>query len=131
MASINIVPPRLDIVAYGGDDTRLVFNLLDGEDPYTFTGTQAAQFRPDQNSDVYWDITVELDEEVAGRAYLTISSEDAAEAVVDATDDSIYIGEELVTAPMFKGVWDWQFDNGGDVKTLVFGDITIIGEVTR
>lgn len=131
MATINIVPPRLDIVAYGGDDTRIVFNLEQDEEAYVFTGTQSAQIRADQNSEDYWDIDVELDVDIDGRAYLTIPSEVAAELVVDAETQSIYIGDELVTAPMFLGVWDWQFDNGGDVKTLVFGDIKIIGEVTR
>jgi len=131
MATINLVPPRLDVVAYGGDDTRIVFNLEQDGDPYEFTGTQKAQIRVTQNGEDAWDLDVELDEEVAGRAYLTISSETAAELVVGATEESKYIGDELIVAPMFVGVWDWQFDNGGDVKTLVFGDITIIGEVTK
>lgn len=131
MATINVVPPRLDIVAYGGDDTRIVFNLVQNDEPYVFTGTQSAQIRVTQNDDKSWELDIELDEEVDGKAYLTISSEIAAELVVDATIESLYISDTLVTAPMFKGVWDWQFDNGGDVKTLVYGDITIIGEVTR
>lgn len=131
MATINIVPPRLDIVAYGGDDTRIVFNLEENGDPYILTGTQSAQIRLDQNADEFWEIEIEADPDVDGRAYLTIPSEVAAELVVDAEVDSKYIGDELVTAPMFIGVWDWQFDNGGDVKTLVFGDMTIIGEVTK
>lgn len=131
MATINLVPPRLDIVAYGGDDTRLVFNLVQDEAPYVFTGTQKAQIRVNQNATEAWDLDIELDTEVDGRAYLTIPSEVAAELVVDATVESKYVGDELVVAPMFVGVWDWQFDNGGDVKTLVFGDITIIGEVTK
>lgn len=131
MATINVVPPRLDIVAYGGDDTRLVFNLVQNDDPYVFAGTQSAQVRVDQNATESWTLDIELDTEVDGRAYLTIPSEVAAELVVDAAVASKYVGDELVTAPMFIGVWDWQFDNGGDVKTLVFGDITIIGEVTR
>jgi len=131
MATINIVPPRLDIVAYGGDDTRIVFNLEEGGDPYILTGTQSAQIRLDQNSEDFWELEIEADPDVDGRAYLTIPSEIAAELVIDAEVDSKYIGDELVTAPMFIGVWDWQFDNGGDVKTLVFGDMTIIGEVTK
>lgn len=131
MATINIVPPRLDIIAYGGDDTRIVFNLEENSVPYVLTGTQTAQIRPNQNSEDFWEIEIEADPEIDGRAYLTIPSEVAAEVVVDATEESKYIGDELVTAPMFIGVWDWQFDNGGDIKTLVFGDITIIGEVTK
>ena len=131
MATINLVPPRLDIIAYGGDDTRIVFNLQQDEEPYVFTGTQSAQIRVSQNGEDSWDLEVELDTEVDGRAYVTIPSEVAAELVVDAEVESFYVGYELVTAPMFIGVWDWQFDNGGDVKTLVFGDIKIIGEVTR
>jgi hypothetical protein len=131
MATINLVPPRLDIIAYGGDDTRIVFNLQQDEEPYVFTGTQSAQIRVSQNGEDSWDLEVELDTEVDGRAYVTIPSEVAAELVVDAEVESVYVGDELVTAPMFIGVWDWQFDNGGDVKTLVFGDIKIIGEVTR
>ena len=133
MATLNSVPPKLDVVAYGGDDTRITFTLTqdDGESPYVFVGTQKAQMRPDQNSDTYWDLVIEIDEDTDGIAYLTVPSEAAAEAVVDAHEDTIFVGEDLVKAPMFKGVWDWQFVSGDDTRTLVYGDITIIGEVTR
>jgi hypothetical protein len=133
MATINTVPPRLDIIAYGGDDTRLNFTFTqdDGETPYELIGTHVAQVRPDQNSDTVWNLEVILDPNTEGLAYLVVPSEVAAETVIDAATDSIFVGEEVVTAPMFRGVWDWEFTNSTNTKTLVFGNITIIGEVTK
>lgn len=133
MATINAVPPRLDINAYGGDSTQFTFTLTqdDGETPYELVGTHVAQMRPDQNSETVWDLEIRLDQDTEGMAYLIIPAEVAAEAVVDATVETIYVGDELVTAPMFVGVWDWQYNNDGDIRTLVFGKITIIGEVTK
>jgi hypothetical protein len=87
--------------------------------------------RPDQNSDTVWDLEIRIDEDTPGTAYLIVPAEAAAEAVIDATTNSIYVGEDLVTAPMFVGVWDWQYSYEGNVRTLVFGTITIIGEVTK
>lgn len=131
MATLNIIPPRLDLVVYGGDDSRIAFTLTSNDDPYEFVGTQKAQVRLDANSVDAWDLEVELDTQVDGKAYLLIPSEVAAELVVDAELTSKYVGDQLVTAPMFTGVWDWQYTNGDEVKTLVFGSIVIIGEVTR
>jgi len=132
MPTLNIVPPTLDIVAYGGDDTTIVFNITDDLGAtYEFIGTHTASIRPDENSDVVWNIVINTDTGVAGKAALTVPSEVAAELVVDATTESLYVGEDLITAPMFIGVWDWQYDNNGEIRTLVRGKITAIGEVTK
>lgn len=132
MATLNIVPPILDIVAYGGDDTNIVFNITnEDEEPYEFVGTHSASIRVDENSDESWEIEINTDTGVPGKAILKVPSEVAAELVVDATTESIYVKDDLVTAPMFKGVWDWQYDNAGEIRTLVRGSITVIGEVTR
>lgn len=132
MPTLNIVPPILDIVAYGGDDTNVVFNITnDDEEAYEFIGTHSASIRVDENSDESWEIEINTDTGVDGKAVLKVPSEVTAELAVDAATMSIYIGDELVTAPMFVGVWDWQYDNNGEIRTLVRGKITVIGEVTR
>jgi hypothetical protein len=132
MATLNIVPPILDIVAYGGDDTNIVFNITDdAENAYEFIGTHTASIRVDENSEDSWEIEINTDTGVDGKAILKVPSEVTAELVVDATTESIYVGDELVTAPMFIGVWDWQYDNNGEIRTLVRGKITVIGEVTK
>lgn len=132
MPTLNIVPPTLDVVAYGGDDTTIVFNITDdGGEVYDYVGTHTASVRPNENSAVYYDVVINTDTGVAGRASLIIPSEVAAELVLNATTKSIYVGEDLITAPMFVGVWDWQFDNSGEIRTIVRGKMTVIGEVTR
>jgi len=132
MPTLNIVPPKLDIVAYGGDDTKIAFNLTDGNgDVVALVGEHTSQIRPDANSKTYWDLTVTLDSEVSGRATITVPSEVAAELVVDATMETIYVGDDLVSGPMFIGVWDWQYNDNGEIRTMVHGDITVIGEVTK
>ena len=132
MPTLNIVPPTLDIVAYGGDDTNIVFNLTTSDESvYEFIGTHSASIRVDGNSELSWDLEVTTDTGVDGKAILVIPSEVASELVVDATEESIYVGDDLITAPMFLGVWDWQYDNNGEIRTLVRGKITVIGEVTK
>lgn len=132
MATLNIVPPQLDLTAYGGDDTVLTFTITDQNgDPIDISGTHSATIRPDQNSETSWEIQVVLDTLNNNRAFLTVTSEVAAEVVVDATDEAIRVDDELITAPMFTGVWDWQYEANGVTRTLVFGTITVIGEVTK
>lgn len=130
MANLNIVPPKLDLIAYGGDDTRVVFTTTDGDgNPVLLDeGVHTASIRVEPNADESWDIDVSY---VDGKVLLTVPSEVTAELVVDATEESIYVGDEFVQAPMFLGVWDWQYANGLDIRTMVYGNITIIGEVTR
>tara|TARA_R110000796_G_scaffold3134_1_gene12074 strand:+ start:12277 stop:12675 length:399 start_codon:yes stop_codon:yes gene_type:complete len=132
MPTLNIVPPTLDIVAYGGDDTTIVFNITDDQgEVYDYIGTHTASIRPSENSATYFNVVINTDTGVAGKAALTVPSEVAAEMVLKATTESIYVGEDLITAPMFVGVWDWQYDNNGEIRTIVRGKITVIGEVTR
>lgn len=130
MATLNIVPPKLDLVAYGGDDTRVVFTPTDSDgNPVDMSaGVHTASIRVEPNADKYWAMEASY---VNGKVLVTVPSEVTAELVVDATEESMYIGNEYVEAPMFLGVWDWQYANGLDVRTMVYGNITIIGEVTR
>jgi hypothetical protein len=130
MATLNIVPPKLDLIAYGGDDTRVVFTTTDSEGAPVLLeeGTHTASIRVNANAEESYPIDVSY---VDGKVLLSIPSEVTAELVVDAAEESIYIGDEYIHAPMFLGVWDWQYANGLDVRTMVYGNITIIGEVTR
>lgn len=132
MANLNVVPNNLDLVVYGGDDTVLTVNVTDENgDPVDLTGTHSATIRPDANSEDSWEIGVEQDTVESNKVFLTISSAVAAEVVVDATTESIRVDDELIVAPMFIGVWDWQMVQSGVTKTMLFGGITVIGEVTK
>lgn len=130
MANIQITPAKLDITAYGGDDTTIAFTLTQEAVPYEYVGTHASQIRPEINSDTKYDLQIQITEE-PGKALLIIPSEVAAEVVVDAPIVKKYIGETLIEAPMFEGYWDWNYVDNGEVRTIVFGEITVIGEVTR
>jgi hypothetical protein len=132
-ATLKALPGYLDVVAYAGDDLTFVLTLVDNAtppNPVPIVGATKAQVRPSQESDTYWEMTVTVDPVDTNKATLSISGADTREMADDATLCSMYVGTSLITAPMFQGVWDWQFTDGG-IKTLVSGKFTAIAEVTR
>lgn len=132
MANLNVVPNSLDLIVYGGDDTVLTVNVDDDQgNPIDLTGQHSATIRPNANSVDSWAMTVTQDNVDLNKIFLTIPAAVAAEVVVNATAESIRVNDELVVGPMFVGVWDWQMIQGGVTKTMLFGGITVIGEVTK
>ena len=142
MSILTIIPGSLDLEFYGGDDVRFVARfkreVSPATDPITYEyymppGTPKAMIRPEPNCSTGWDLVVTKDETDPLDPFIVVSvpSEVSAAVVVDAPTVSQYIKDVLITAPMFIGNWDLQFDNAGDIRTYMFGKVTAIGEVTR
>lgn len=130
MATINTLPPVLDIVAYAGDDTRITINLSSAGVPVDLSGTHEAEIRLTRSGDVLGVINIE--NPGIGQVEIVLDSETSALLVADIDVESTeYFGNDLITAPMFKGVWDWNFIVGSETKTLAQGKITVIKDVTR
>lgn len=132
MAQLVSIPAQLDLVCYAGDDFFFTVTLTDENgDPLPITGTSKAQVRPDQESTTYWDMDVAVDPVITNQAVISIVGTKTTEMVDHCTHvTSLYVGTELVTAPMFTGVWDWQQDASG-VKTYASGKFAAIAEVSR
>ena len=131
MAIINTLPPVLDIVCYAGDDTRIRINMTSNEVPVDLTGTHEACVRLTRSGEELGCLVVDLTPGI-GMVDLTVSSELSAELVADITvEQSKYFGNDLITAPMFEGVWDWNYTVGSDTKTLAQGKFTVIKDVSR
>ena len=131
MATLNTLPPKLDLVVYAGDDTRIQMDFVSGSVAYDFIGTLSAQIRELDTSTTSYAVTVTEDPVVTGRLFLVIPSETSEALIALGSMASKYIGDELVTATMWSGKWDLQIANGTDVKTLVFGNVVVVGEITK
>lgn len=132
MAIINTLPPVLDIVCYAGDDTRIELNMTSGGDPVNLQGEHEATIRLTRNGDELGSIIVDDEFANTGKIYLNITDTLSAELVADITvETSEYFGNDLITAPMFKGVWDWNVTVVGEIRTLAQGKFTVIKDVTR
>lgn len=132
MALINTLPPVLDIVAYAGDDTNISVNMTSGGEPINITGDHEACIRLTRNGEELGCLDVDLVSAVDGQAILKLSDTLSAELVADITVETTeYFGNDLITAPMFKGVWDWNINVDGNIKTLAQGKLTVIKDVTR
>jgi hypothetical protein len=132
MAIINTLPPVLDIVCYAGDDTRIELNMTSGGDPVNLQGEHEATIRLTRNGDELGSIIVDDEFANTGKIYLVITDTLSAELVEDITVETTeYFGNDLITAPMFKGVWDWNVSVVGEIRTLAQGKFTVIKDVTR
>ena len=131
MAILSYNPPVLDLVVYAGDDTYIPMTISSGGDPVDLTGTHSAQIRLTRDGDLLGSFIVNSNEAATGVVTLVITSETADALIVDAVENTDYFGNELITAPMFQGVWDWNYDVSGVTRTLVQGKITVIKDVTR
>jgi hypothetical protein len=132
MAIINTLPPVLDIVCYAGDDTRIELNMTSGGDPVNLQGEHEATIRLTRNGDELGSIIVDDEFANTGKIYLVITDSLSAELVEDITVETTeYFGNDLITAPMFKGVWDWNVSVVGEIRTLAQGKFTVIKDVTR
>lgn len=129
-ATLNALPGMLDLVIYAGDNTKIQFDITSAEQPFTPPGTQAATMRDSYDATIAYSFTLENDPLIDGRVFMTVPTE-TAELIVGAPLCSKYVGDDLITAPMWSGVWDWQYTDGGDVHTIAAGKVTIIGEVTH
>ena len=131
MAILSYNPPVLDLVVYAGDDTYIPMTISSGGEPVNITGTHSSQIRLTRDGELLGTIQVVIPEPSNGEATLVISSETAEALVVDAVENTDYFGNELITAPMFQGVWDWNYSVGNVNRTMVQGKITVIKDVTR
>ena len=129
-ATLTALPGMLDLVLYAGDATKIQFDLTSGGNPWVAPGTLKAQMRPEYGSTTVYEFTVVADELVDGRYWVTVPP--TAALVVDAPLCSKYVNDDLVTAPMWQGVWDWQWTEiDASVHTITAGKVTVIGEVTK
>lgn len=132
MAIINTLPPVLDLVCYAGDDTRISLNMTAAGQPVNITGEHHAKIRLNRSSEVLGTIIVDDEFAQSGMIKLIITDEVSAALVENITTESTqYFGNDLVTAPMFEGVWDWNVIVVGEVRTLAQGKFTVIKDVTR
>lgn len=131
MAILSYNPPVLDLVVYAGDDTSIPMTISSGGEPVNIAGEHTSQIRLTRDGDVLGNIIVEYTDLENGEARLLITSELSNTLVLDAEENTDYFGNELITAPMFQGVWDWNYSVDTVNRTLVQGKITVIKDVTR
>lgn len=131
MAVLSYNPPVLDLVVYAGDDTNIPMTITSGGDPVNMTGIHNAQVRATRDGELLATLIVEYTDPVNGELTLKITSQVSDALIVDAAVNTDYFGNELITAPMFEGVWDWDYTVDTITRTLVQGKITVIKDVTR
>jgi hypothetical protein len=131
MAILSYNPPVLDLVVYAGDDTNIPMTITAGGDPVNITGIHNAQIRATRDGELLATLIVEYTDPINGELTLKITSQVSDALVVDAVGNTDYFGNELITAPMFQGVWDWDYTVDTITRTLVQGKITVIKDVTR
>lgn len=128
MANLSTIPPRLDLQAYGGDDTTITLKFKNSSGAYFVpSGTLTAQIRVTPEATDYNALTIVKNVDSVS---VTVPGT-VARALADASATaSVYVGNDLVTAPIWFGVWDLQ-ETAGTSRTLCFGNIAIVSEVTR
>lgn len=132
MAIINTLPPVLDLVCYAGDDTRITLNMTAAGQPVNITGEHRAKIRKNRGSEILGTIIVDTEFAGTGIVKLIITDEVSAALVADITEETTqYFGNDLITAPMFEGVWDWDVTVVGETRTLAQGKFTVIKDVSR
>ena len=131
MALLSYNPPVLDLVVYAGDDTYIPMIITANGEGINLVGTHTAQIRKTRDGEVLATFDIETSSANIGSIKLLLSSEDSELLVEDSTIETDYFGNDLITAPMFRGVWDWNYTVDTITRTLVQGEITIIKDVTR
>lgn len=133
MALLSYNPPVLDLVVYAGDDTNIPMTITSAGDPVDITGTHFAQVRLTRDGDLMGTMIVDPTNLSNGQVTLKISSElsEVLIALEETETKTDYFGNDLITAPMWEGVWDWNYTVGNITRTLVQGKITVIKDVTR
>lgn len=131
MAILSYNPPVLDLVVYAGDDTYIPLNVSANNVGINLTGIHTAQIRKTRDGEVLGTFIINTNNASTGQIILVLQSETANDLIVDAEVKTDYFGNDLITAPMFQGVWDWNYDVDGIIRTLVQGQITVIKDVTR
>jgi hypothetical protein len=133
MAVLSYNPPVLDLVVYAGDDTFIPLNVSANSVGVNLTGVHTAQIRKTRDGELLGTFSIDTSAANIGVIKLLLNSE-VADTLIN--DDSVaietdYFGNELITAPMFRGVWDWNYTVDTITRTLVQGQITVIKDVTR
>lgn len=131
MAVLSYNPPVLDLVVYAGDDTFIPMTITANGEGINLVGTHTAQIRKTRDGEVLATFDIETSSANIGSIKLLLSSEDSELLVEDSTIETDYFGNDLITAPMFRGVWDWNYTVDTITRTLVQGQITVIKDVTR
>ena len=131
-AQVSALPGFLNVIGYGGDDISFTATLKNKDTgaAIPIVGTSKAQIRRYKDDTEYWSMTVAVDPIITNKAVLTIPAAVSAAVEEYACLRSLYVGDDLVTGPMFQGFWDWQVV-GGSTKTYASGQMTIIMEVSR
>jgi hypothetical protein len=110
----ELLPARLDLIIYRGDDFLKSLQFTDDEDePINITGwTFLSQIRKTANDD-------EL------LAALTVTVTDAATGKLDLTLAA------SITKSLVTGVWDLEAVADGDTRTYLAGDAIVTSDVSR
>jgi hypothetical protein len=131
MATLSYNPPVLDLVVYAGDDTSIPMTVTAGGVGVNLTGEHQAQIRATRDGELLGSFSILYIDLPNGELELKLASETTEALIVDAVEKTEYFGNDLVTAPMFEGVWDWHYTVGTVTRTLAQGKITVIKDVTR
>lgn len=131
MAILSYNPPVLDLVVYAGDDTYIPMTVSSNGEGINLLGEHQAQIRKTRDGELLGSFTFDYIDLSNGELVLKLASEITEELIEDAVVETDYFGNELITAPMFRGVWDWNYTVDTITRTLVQGEITIIKDVTR
>lgn len=116
MASIKVVPAKLNYTIVRGDDFADTVTIKEG-DPAAAVDVSARTFTAQVRASA--DATTIV-------ATMTIDMTDAATGIV------AYSIADTVTATMNGGyVWDFQQDTGGVIRTLMGGSFVVVKDVTR
>jgi hypothetical protein len=131
MATLSYNPPVLDLVVYAGDDTSIPMAVTAAGEGVNLTGEHQAQIRATRDGDLLGSFTINYIDLSNGELQLILTSELSNTLVENAVEVTDYFGNDIITAPMFQGVWDWHYTVGTVTKTLAQGKITVIKDVTR
>lgn len=118
---IDTRPPWVDIKHYAGD--TLVFNL-EIDSNYS-TATWTGQIRLD-HADASVDATFTIEPHITG-ATVTLSDEDSTML----NDSGVSVTEDGYTFKRYSGIFDIQYDDNGEVHTVIRGSIIIDEDITR
>lgn len=130
MANLSTMPARLDLQAYGGDDTNIILKFKDANGAYFIpAGTLTAQARASVEDTTAYDLTVTKDTGTTS-VKITIPGTVSSPLALASEVTTIYVANDQVTAPVWFGVWDLQESNT-ETRTLCFGSVAFVGEVTR
>jgi hypothetical protein len=117
MATLNAIPPTLDLNVYAGDDVTITLTIEEpGGFPYDLTGTLLAQIRKAHGQEVVGLFTINVPDPPTGVCYLTLTDDMTRALGVDGGRHS----------------WDLELTDGSDIiTTIVKGALSTSLDITQ